>query len=260
MNSIFKWAGGKKDALKYISIFFDKSKKRLVEPFVGGGSVFMNLEYDSYLLADINPDLINFYKRLQIEKQDFLNLCKNYFNEEFNNKETYISLRKEFNKTKKEELFLYLNRHCYNGLCRYNLKKEFNVPFGKYKNPYFPEQEMKFFIKNRAQKCEFICKDFKEVFKMIKENDIVYADSPYLPLSKTADFTTYYGLKFTHQDHSNLATLAQECQAQILLSNHATIDAKKLYKNANKLFEYSLNRKISCKNRNKANELLVIFE
>ncbi len=121
----------------------------MIEPFVGAGSVFLNTDYDHYLLADINPDLINLYNHLKDEPQRFIEDARALFQPEYNKKEVYLALRVEFNQCtdtyRRSLLFLYMNRHGFNGLCRYNKKGGFNVPFGSYKKPYFPEKEMVFF-------------------------------------------------------------------------------------------------------------------
>lgn len=111
----------------------------LIEPFVGAGSVFLNTEYDSYILADINSDLINLYNIVKSNTDDFVRDSRKLFTDEVNTSEVFYLLRQEFNLCadayRRAVLFLYLNRHCYNGLCRYNMRGEFNVPFGRYKSP-----------------------------------------------------------------------------------------------------------------------------
>ncbi|MCX2958851.1 MAG: Dam family site-specific DNA-(adenine-N6)-methyltransferase, partial [Serratia symbiotica] len=98
-----------------------------------------NTEYDAYILADINSDLINLYNIVKLCTDDFVRDVRILFTNEFNNSDQFYLLRKEFNASidayRRALLFLYLNRHCYNGLCRYNLRGEFNVPFGRYKKP-----------------------------------------------------------------------------------------------------------------------------
>ena len=143
-----KWAGGKTRVLKHILPLLPKGK-RLVEPFCGSGSVFLNTNYEEYLVSDINPDLINIYNFLKEENKDFIEYCKSFFTSNNNTQERYTELRDLFNSTKdiriKSALFIYLNRHGFNGLCRYNSTGGFNVPFGRYTKPYFPEKEMLLF-------------------------------------------------------------------------------------------------------------------
>ncbi len=116
----------------------------LLEPFVGAGSVFLNTDYDAYVLNDINPDLICLYNHLKLTPDSFIAEARKLFVAEHNHKAAYYRLRTQFNQTEttfeRALLFLFLNRHGFNGLCRYNKKGGFNVPFGSYKKPYFPEK------------------------------------------------------------------------------------------------------------------------
>ena len=110
------------------------------------GSVFLNTDYEAYLLTDINPDLIRFYNLLKYKPDQLILDARRLFAEEYNQSQEYYALRERFNATQDEYqralMFLYLNRHGYNGLCRYNRKGGFNVPFGRYKRPHFPEAEL----------------------------------------------------------------------------------------------------------------------
>ncbi|ENM1256144.1 Dam family site-specific DNA-(adenine-N6)-methyltransferase, partial [Escherichia coli] len=148
-RSIFKWAGGKFGVLEQIFRYLPEGK-RLIEPFVGGGAVFMNAGYQENLLNDVNADLINFYKTLQREAHSLITLAHRFFLD-YNTQEGFLAVRNAFNKQVYDDLhraaaFLFLNRHCFNGLTRYNQAGEFNVGYGKYKTPYFPLQEMEAFL------------------------------------------------------------------------------------------------------------------
>ncbi|MDJ6216857.1 Dam family site-specific DNA-(adenine-N6)-methyltransferase, partial [Salmonella enterica] len=134
-RSIFKWAGGKFGVLEQIFRYLPEGK-RLIEPFVGGGAVFMNAGYQENLLNDVNADLINFYKTLQREAHSLITLAHRFFLD-YNTQEGFLAVRNAFNKQVYDDLhraaaFLFLNRHCFNGLTRYNQAGEFNVGYGKY--------------------------------------------------------------------------------------------------------------------------------
>lgn len=149
MNKPFlKWAGSKRKSIDFIKENLGISHNRLVEPFVGSGAIFLNTDYDEYLLCDLNKDLINLYNILIDNGHKFIDVCSSFFTGEYNNEEDYYKFREHFNNTENVEyksiLFLYLNRHCFNGLCRYNKSGKFNVPFGRYKKPYF--QEMSYYL------------------------------------------------------------------------------------------------------------------
>ncbi|EKQ8478673.1 Dam family site-specific DNA-(adenine-N6)-methyltransferase, partial [Escherichia coli] len=166
-RSIFKWAGGKFGVLEQIFRYLPEGK-RLIEPFVGGGAVFMNAGYQENLLNDVNADLINFYKTLQREAHSLITLAHRFF-QDYNTQEGYLAVRNAFNKQVYDDLhraaaFLFLNRHCFNGLTRYNQAGEFNVGYGKYKTPYFPLQEMEAFL-GAEGRSEFVCGDFAAVIE-----------------------------------------------------------------------------------------------
>jgi DNA adenine methylase len=261
-----KWAGGKYKVLPKLKEYLPKGK-RLVEPFVGAGSVFLNVEYDHYFLADANADLINLFNLLKKQGPDFIRFCQQYFRPETNQEEAFYALRNEFNETKDKKLrsalFLYLNKHGYNGLCRYNASGEFNVPFGKYKNPpLFPIDCMKFFLE-QIKNATFVRKDFLATMQEAQKGDVVYCDPPYVPLSDTAYFTAYSALCFDEGKQVLLAETARETAARgvpVLISNHDTPLTRKLYKGA-KIYSFKVGRSISSKTdkRFPVKEIIAVF-
>jgi DNA adenine methylase len=240
---------------------------QLIEPFVGGGSVFLNTDFKKYLLNDINPDLITLYKTVQQEGQAFIEVCKTFFHKRYNTSKNYYQLRATFNTSRdpieRSALFLYLNRHGYNGLCRYNATQgQFNVPFGSYIKPYFPEEEL-YFFHQKAQKARFVCENFSQTLKRARVGSVVYADPPYVPLSETASFTTYHAQKFNLEFQKKLAEQARTLVARhipVLVSNHSTAFTKELYQGA-RISEFLVPRFISCDptNRKAVLELLALY-
>ena len=260
-----KWAGGKSRVLSRIQQVLPKGK-RLIEPFVGSGSVFLNTDYESYLAADINPDLIHLYQLLKQNKKPFIDYCSEFFVEKNNQQEAYYELRQLFNDSPMGELrgalFLYLNRHGFNGLCRYNLKGGYNVPFGRYKKPYFPEKEMVFFTEHAAQ-VTFVCDDFRQVILGAEAGDVVYCDPPYVPSSETAYFTQYAPKDFSLSCQRDLAETVETAVSRgvaIVISNHDNEITRKLYQNA-EITSFLVQRQISSKanERTKAQEMLACF-
>lgn len=243
--------------------------KRLIEPFTGSGAVFLNTNYQNYLLADTNPDLIDLYQLLSMEGQTFIRYCRKFFTPENNSRQIYYGYRQEFNLTSKKRrkaaLFLYLNRHCYNGLVRYNRSGEFNTPFGLHKSPYFPELEM-FRFHKASEKAEFSNINFEECMQTASRGDIIYCDPPYVPLSKTASFTDYHSGGFSWEDQVQLAEISSSLAkkgVQIVVSNHDVPQIKTLYKHCGaKIEQFSVQRMISSKtsNRGRAGELIAIFD
>ncbi|EJG0635796.1 Dam family site-specific DNA-(adenine-N6)-methyltransferase [Vibrio parahaemolyticus] len=266
-RAFLKWAGGKYGLVEDIQRHLPSARK-LVEPFVGAGSVFLNTDYDHYLLADINPDLINLYNLLKERPEEYISEAKRWFVAENNRKEAYLSIRAEFNKTDdvmyRSLAFLYMNRFGFNGLCRYNKKGGFNVPFGSYKKPYFPEAELEFFAE-KAKKATFVCEGYPETFRRARKGSVVYCDPPYAPLSNTANFTSYAGNGFTLDDQAALADMAERTATErgipVLISNHDTTLTRRLYHGAD-LSVVKVKRTISRNGsgRNKVDELLALFK
>ena len=265
-RAFLKWAGGKYRLMEVLHKRLPKGK-RLIEPFVGAGSVFLNSDYDAYLLNDINPDLIALYKIVQSDVDKYIADSQSFFSDEHNNSEQYYELREQFNQSRdpyyRSILFLYLNRHGYNGLCRYNKSGGYNVPFGSYKKPYFPEAELQGFA-IKAQSATFYCESYQETIKRAKQGDVIYCDPPYAPLTATANFTGYASNDFSLNDQAMLAkvarTTADEADIPILLSNHDTPLTRELYRGS-KISKVTVQRNISRdKNkRNKVGELMALY-
>lgn len=263
-RAFLKWAGGKYGLVESINARLPEGRV-LVEPFMGAGSVFLNSNFESYLLADINADLIHLYELLKSQPEVFIREAAALFVPTNNDKAAYYDYRVAFNQEqdrfRRALLFLYLNRHGYNGLCRYNKSGGFNVPFGAYKKPYFPERELWFFAE-KAQKATFVCQGYAEVFAQAQADQVFYCDPPYAPLSTTG-FTTYAANGFTLDDQAILARLARETAAKgvpVLVSNHDIELTRELYRGAD-LQVISVKRTISrnALNRKRVDELLALF-
>ncbi|XKM13706.1 Dam family site-specific DNA-(adenine-N6)-methyltransferase [Orbaceae bacterium ac157xtp] len=264
-RSFLKWAGGKFPMVEKIRNYLP-SGEVLMEPFVGAGTIFLNTNYDRYVLADINHDLISLYEIVKNNPETFVEDAKLLFTEETNQEASFYQIRELFNiSTEPYEralLFLYLNRHCFNGLCRYNTKGEFNVPFGRYEKAYFPEKEILFFAE-KAQNAEFICAPYQDVMEIADPGYVVYCDPPYAPTSKRANFTAYYSVDFNIEDQGNLARMAEKLsnnQIPVIISNHDTSFTREWYGNAD-IFTVETRRSISCdgNGRKKIDELLALY-
>ncbi|MBL7663794.1 MAG: Dam family site-specific DNA-(adenine-N6)-methyltransferase [Bacteriovoracaceae bacterium] len=266
MKPFLKWAGNKHKYLPRIKELLPAGH-RLIEPFVGAGAVFLGTDYNEYLLADSNPDLIGLFRTLQSSRQEFIDFARSYFVPENNNEEKFYELRDLFNKCNdrklKSALFIYLNRHCYNGLCRYNKRGEFNTPFGRYTTVYFPEVEMQYFMK-KAERAIFECADFEEIMLSTVQGDVIYCDPPYVPLSPTASFTSYSIEGFSQMKQERLARVAELVSHRgipVLISNHKTEFTMQEYSKA-QITDFEVQRFISSKAsaRGKAQELLALFQ
>ena len=267
-RAFLKWAGGKYELVDTIRQYLPEGDQ-LIEPFVGAGSVFLNTNYKSYLLADINNDLIQLFNLLKTKPNEFINDLKTLFKPQNNQPEAFYQLREVFNYSKDQYLrsllFIYLNRHCYNGLCRYNNSGYFNVPFGRYKTIYFPEKELNFFAQ-KAQNAEFICAPYQQVMKKAKQNSVIYCDPPYLSPNESAGFTAYYSNNFGYEEHKKLSKLAEKMAYKnnipVLVSNHDTDYTRTLYSKARHLYRAEMRRSISCdgEGRKKIDEILALYK
>lgn len=262
-----KWAGGKSKLVPILSEHLGFAG-RLVEPFVGSGAVFMGTDFDEYLLCDSNPDLIGLFNNLKNFPKDLILQVNEIFCGKYNNEEAFYAIRNEFNQLssddlRKSVLFVYLNKHAFNGLCRYNNKGFFNVPYGRYISPTAPIKEMDLFSR-KSRRAEFICADFSKTFDMIRDGDVVYCDPPYAPLSSSSNFTAYSKGAFNDENQECLAKLAESCKeknVKVVISNHDTDFTRKIYSKA-VLHELDVHRSISSKSntRGKVGELIAVFE
>ena len=275
IKSPIKWAGGKTRVMPRLLKHLPKADC-LIEPFVGSGTVFMNTEYRRYVLCDSNRALINFLRALREDPERLILVARNVFRNG-NNEGSYYEERKLFNHLSWDDecaedcavrwaaSFLYLNRHCFNGLYRTNADGGFNVPFGRYKQPYFPEAEMRLFAeKARDTRAIFLCNDFRTSIPYIAKNrpdSVIYCDPPYIPASKTANFTAY-GKPFTLDDHRALvATLIDahhQHGARSVISNSDTPETREIYSDFN-LHAFSVRRSVSAKSRDMAGEVIGVL-
>ena len=261
-----KWAGGKHKLVEVLAKSLADGD-RLVEPFVGSGAVFMGTNYKQYLLCDTNADLIGLFNNLKNNTDKLVKEAQEFFSGKYKTEEAFYELREKFNKLEandiiKSALFVYLNKHAFNGLCRYNSKGFFNVPFGRYTDPKLPINEMLLFAE-KAQIAEFKCLDFVDTFKLINKGDVVYCDPPYVPLSATSGFTTYAKGDFKLDEQQALADEANKAKKEgirVVISNHDLEITREMYKNAD-ITDIDVRRNISSKasTRGKVKELIAIF-
>jgi DNA adenine methylase len=238
-----KWAGGKRWQLPHLRKYWiHHAHRRLVEPFCGGLAVALGLQPARALLNDVNPHLINFYRQLKrglVPSEPMVN-----------KKTPYYEARDEFNDllasgrgdTKRAaELFYYLNRTGYNGLCRFNRKGVFNVPFGRYKTiNYFEAEEFRPYV-NAFRNFAFSLGQFDEI--ALEPDDFVYADPPY-----DVEFTHYSPGGFSWADQERTARWLARHPGPVVLSNQATENIQTLYRSLGYTVHLLLHapRRISC--------------
>lgn len=272
-KTILKWAGSKIRTIEQLRPHLPKTK-RLIEPFAGSMAIFMNTQYERYVLGDANPDLINMYRFATYNHRDLIDVTRRIFDSAWQldgkatESERYYQIRARFNKEGIKSLFraayfIYLNRHGFRGLCRYNRNGNFNVPYGEYKKPYFPEAEIRAFAaKVTDDSVNFVCKDWFELLNEIQTNDGIYCDPPFMGTSD--DFSDYWKTGFTNTDHENLAhTLASRAKVfncHVTVSN--SIAAKALYADLGfTIHEIDAPRSISVDgNRKPAREIIAVLK
>ncbi len=251
LKPALKWAGGKTHLVpKLRELYAPLRRYRLVEPFAGGLAVSLGLMPSSALLNDVNPHTVNFYQQLSrgltIERKME------------NDAACFYQARERFNRLLKEAspcgaeqaaLFYYLNRTCFNGLCRFNSKGEFNVPFGKHKTLAYRREFAEYVPVLAAW--EFRCGDFAAL--ELRADDFLYLDPPY-----DTPFTRYAQNDFTWDDQVRLATWAANHAGCVIASNQATDRIVELYTDLGYHIEtLSAPRRIACNgNRKPALEIL----
>lgn len=272
-NHFLHWAGGKAKLVPLLSSLIDFNRyTKIMEPFAGTGALSFACadKVDQIILNDANDDLMTMYRSIKGDVEDFIKLAREYFSEDYNTPEAYYRIRNCFNANKRDYLnvrigavFLYLNRFGYNGLCRYNKKGEFNVPFRhNHKLPNFPEAEIRD-IAEKLKKTNLMCSDFYNLVDLTTSDFVVYLDPPYVPLSETSNFTGYCGT-FDMHDQELVAQFARNAQkngALVLISNHDLPVTRELYHDASEIITTDARRMISCKGdkREVVKELIAIY-
>jgi DNA adenine methylase len=269
-----KWAGGKRQLLPQIKKHMPEQYNNYFEPFVGGGAAIFELQPANALINDINKALINAYRQICNSPSAFLKAVKKLDEEmagkrtEVFCKEYYYSLREHYNdKLMKAEfdvelaaLFVFINKHCFNGLYRVNGKGLFNVPYNNSRRASVDE-------KNIMETSEYlkgvtiIDGDFEVACKNAKKCDFVFIDSPYAPLNPTS-FESYTKEGFDIESHKRLAKLYDELTARgcyCMLTNHNTDLINELYGNKGyKIDVVSVKRMINSDASNRVGEEVII--
>lgn len=263
-KSFLKWVGSKSRLIPQLLPHLP-SGKRFIEPFVGAGNVFINTNYDQYLLCDKNWDLINVYKWLRDDLAILLNETKSLFDSQ----PDFYDVRARFNNftpllsAQRAAEFIYLNRHCFNGVCRYNSRGEFNVPVGKHKSIYFPKNEMiSFSNKLISIPVELVRADFSAVIGSAKIGDVIYCDPPYISEAKDNTFTGYTPSKFdaeTTKRLHDLLVLAVRRGATAIISNSNNSLVREIF-NDFEIYEVSAARSVAANgNRHPAREIIGVL-
>lgn len=239
LQPFLKWAGGKRQLLPYIREQIPSRFGRYYEPFIGGGAVLFDLQPKNALINDANVELANCYKVIKEKPEELLEDIKKHQNAE----EYFYELRgldrlpefKNLSDVQRASRIIFLNKTCFNGLFRVNSRGHFNVPFGNYQNPLIVEDVViraisKYLNENEIQ---IINGDFSNAVKDAGNDDFVYFDPPYDPISDTASFTGYNLDKFDRKEQQRLKEIADDLTrrgCKVLLSNSDTDFIRELYR------------------------------
>ena len=264
-----RWPGSKRKLVTAISQTLPEHFRiqRLIEPFVGSGAVALALPFESVILTDVNADLIASHRQAITDPSGLVKRLGALFVPENNTPESFLRLREEFNTTtdltRRVELFIYLNRHCFNGLVRYSKAGRFNTPFGRIEYPHLPEKEIREFS-HRLRCATFYVSDFRATMARAGAGDFVYCDPPYLPLSASSNFTAYSAGGFSEDAHEELVNSARDAVergATVVISNHDTLASRRIYCDADEIRSLSVLRTVSCHGdgRRKVPELMAIY-
>ncbi|QQG33789.1 DNA adenine methylase [Aeromonas phage ZPAH1] len=265
VNSPFQWVGGKSRALPHVLPILNNFKKSiLVEPFIGAANISLNYDSEGYIWNDYNKDLIDSYNVMFKEPEKYIEISKRLFEFGF---DSYEAIRDKFNSGKFNEveraaIFQYLNKHGFNGLCRYNKNGLFNVSKGTVtKNPkVVPSDSIIALSEKHRDNTELHNKNFSEIFELIKGRDdcLVYSDPPYVPLTSNFKYTKD---GFNLEQQEELKKLSKECNSVAMISNHWTPYTENLYSDADEIHLFDLQRTVSSdgSNRKKVQECLVVY-
>ncbi|GAH67740.1 unnamed protein product, partial [marine sediment metagenome] len=246
-----------------------KKFNKYIEPFVGGGAVFFYLLPEKAILIDINQELINTYKVIKNNVSELIRSLKKHKNE----REYYYKIRsidrnlEEFKKwpdIEKASRTIYMNRCCYNGLYRVNSKGQFNVPFGRYKNPKFCDEENLITVHKALKNANLINDSFEICLNFVEKGDFVYFDPPYVPISESANFTSYTKDNFGKEDQIklfNIFKVLDERGCKVMVSNSFNEFILNLYKDYKiKILQAKRAINSDASKRGKIDEVLIVNE
>jgi len=283
-----KWAGNKFRIIDKVMgeiVANQGDRKHYVEPFAGSGAILINLgdRFSTRVYSDYNEDLVHLFRHIQGSSKELSKEVNDLFDQSNNVEGQFYILRRQFNDLRKEAksetsirksaLFIYLNRHCFNGLCRYG-PNGFNVPFGRYKTTNPPVEEILAVYGKIKSSVTIKSGDFEAIIDECGDETLVYCDPPYFPLSATSSFTQYSsGDDFGKESQERLAYAARKAASRgavVLISNHNVEACRDLYKrmanedvSVNIDNQFDVNRFISAKGTGRGKpspELIAVFK
>ncbi|HFU3799503.1 TPA: DNA adenine methylase [Streptococcus suis] len=239
-----KWTGGKRQLLPVIKSLMPDTYNNYFEPFIGGGAVFFELAPQKAVINDFNSELINCYRQIKDNPQKLIELLIEH--QKYNSKDYYLELRSvdrdgriyTMSDTERAARIMYMLRVDFNGLYRVNSKNQFNVPYGRYKNPKIVDSDLILSISQylNTNNITILTGDFEKAVEDAGAGDFVYFDPPYIPLSETSAFTSYTHEGFSYEDQVRLRDVFRKLDkkgAYVMLSNSSSPLVEDLYKGFN---------------------------
>lgn len=270
VKPFLKWAGGKRQLVVKIREFVPRNYNLYFEPFVGAAAVLFDLQPKTALINDANDELINCYRVVKNSSEKLIVHAKQHPN----TKKHFYDLRSldrkpdfsELSELERASRLLFLNKTCFNGLFRVNSRGHFNVPYSKYSNPLIVDEVAiravsRYFNSSRI---DMSSEDFEKSVDGAEQNDFVYFDPPYDPISDTSSFTGYNLPSFDRDQQRRLKNVCDQLTrrgCKVLLSNSATPFIRNLYRNERRytIVEVKASRNINSvgSGRGKVKELLI---
>lgn len=258
---LLKWAGGKTQLLGEIIPKMPKKYGRYIEPFFGGGAIFFAARPMNGIIADSNPELVNLYRTVAADVDGVIAKLRRFENTE----DVFYAVR-ALDRTNLSNVdaaarTIFLNRTCFNGLYRVNKTGQFNVPFGRYKNPKIIDENSLQAASVLLGNTTIICGDYKNVLQdNAQSGDFIFLDPPYLPISAYADFKRYTKEQFYEEDHVELAAEVERlhelgCHVILTNSNHPLVHEQ--YRKF-KIEVIQTKRYISCNGKGRTGEDVIV--
>jgi DNA adenine methylase len=267
-----KWAGGKRQLVEELLRSRPRKYHRFIEPFIGGGALFFALRPANAYISDINEELINIYTVVRDNVDALIAELKKH-EEKYRGgdpQEYFYAVRNvdrkagyaRLSRVRKAARLIFLNKTCFNGLFRMNSRKEFNTPFGFYVKPAIVDENNLLACSKALATADIAAAGFDHVLNIAQKGDFVYFDPPYVPLTSTANFTSYTGEGFDLEMQTRLRDVCDELDAKKvkwMLSNSYTDFVLGLYQEKYHIRRVEASRAINCKadKRGKVAEVIV---
>lgn len=244
MKPFTKWTGGKRKLLPILTELLPDDFNRYYEPFIGGGALLFKLLPHDAVINDFNEELINSYLQIRDNPNGLIDLLAEHRDK--NSKDYYLNIRSADRDGRIESMtdveraarILYMLRVDFNGLYRVNSKNQFNVPYGRYKNPKILDKDLIYEVSGylNANNIQILQGDFANAVADAIDGDLVYFDPPYIPLSETSSFTSYTHEGFSYEDQVRLRNTVRDLTRRgvnVILSNSSSPLVEDLYQEFN---------------------------